>query len=793
MLSNKNIFVAAWIFSFATVSLFATESVRTITGTVRDAEQRPMENAAVYCWNEAGIIGRAASDAEGCFTLNHPADQPLQYVFAVKSGCGLDYVFTDETPGMVERREYGEMGNPAARKQTDGPFSLILDPSRTVKIRMLDPEGSPLEGIRVSPLMEKAEVWFDDWFYRFQKPDAKNMLLFPPGEPVAELVKITGPDGWVEFDCYPEWGCDRHVRFAAADTSSPPRFLPKEMHYRPRTQRPKVIDEVFLVLERAVPVSGTIRLPDGTPVAGCEITKSFRSRLGVAAAADEQGRFVFYLPPNVSFNMNLNTKPVRGEFWTLPEMHELKTGEAGIADLDLTLKKGGRVHGRATAGKNKEPIEGEFMVYWIMKIEDAAHVRNSTFYCGKIDKGLFERVLPPGKYSISVHFQGQDIKTEFEIAENENQAIDLHFAKFEPIQRRTVTLRTVLDEAGEFAVPETDLWFWSDQLGPFHLSEKIKRLSDENGSYRLSAINRSFFVKAISRDGKFGKLQRIEPHQETINIVLEPAATLKLRCVDAEQNPVPGLLLRSSVRRAGTESYNTEGMFSEDRKTNENGEIKYMGLSGGEWDLMYATFTRDDLRRDQVHSMMSLPVWKPVPGETEERTEEVKPAYSGRDEFLQVFYNRYRDTIGSDSSPVEQRFPTFLSAARIDERIPFAFFLSLESPKLQERIEKFFNIVYGDRELLKAYERYTLFGIQTNQKSWNPNEPAGIVEAREFARRRGIDPETIDEPTVCLLDTGGNCRATKKFEDFYSIGIDPETKEDSVNINREVFFGFFKP
>lgn len=789
---NKPVTIGiAGSFFFMAISLVASETARTITGTVRDAENRGLENASVYCWNEDSVTGRTTTDAEGRFTLKHPSDRPLQYVFAIKPGLGLDYVFTDETPGLVERQEYGEPGDPEARKQTDGPFHLTLGPARTVKIRILDPEGRPLENVRVSPLMEKKEGWVYDWLYRFKKPDEKNMLLFPSDESITELVNTTGPDGWIEFDWYPEWACDRHVRIVAVDTVRPPRFLRKEIHYLPRTLRPEIVDEVFMVMERAVPVSGVIRLPDGTPMTDCEITRLYRRQYGLAAKTDEQGRFVFYLPPHVTLGMGLDTKPVNGEFWTLPELQGMKTGETGITDLNLTLEKAGRVYSRVTMGKDKVPIEGGPIHYWIMKIEDTSKIRSTTSYSGTIENDLFERILPPGKYTISLRIREQNAKNEFEIKENEDRAIDLHFAKLESIKRRAVTLRTVLDEAGEFTVPECRLWFRSDRTGPFHLSNEIERHSDENGSYRLSAMNSPFFVKALTRDGKFGKLQRIGPDQQSVHIVLEPTSTLKLRCVDADRKPVPGLLLRCSVRRAGTGPYDSPGLFSENTKTDNNGEIEFTGVAGGERDFMYALFTRDDLRRDQVSSMMLLPSWKPVPGETEQRTEEVKPNYSGKDEFFQVFFNRHIDVVGP--SPLEQRFPTFLSAARIDGRIPFALFLSMESPKLKERIDRFFTIVYEDKELSAAYERHTLLGVRTDSKAWYPDEPACIVEARDFARRHGIDPETIAEPTVCLFDTQGNCLETKRLEDFYSIGTDPETKEESVIVNRDVFFRFFKP
>lgn len=792
---NTSILLLLFLSIICPINIVTSTETRNITGTVVDSQGEPVEGAKVYAWNISETQFVTQSNASGHFTLKYPDNIPLRYLLAIKPGFAFDYCFTDETPGTLEIHEYGPRGNPKARKINDGPFSLVLAPDRKLKIRTLAPEGNPVTGIRVSPSPSNDEYGGKSIFHRdksFDKPGQKNDLPLPP---IPEFVKTSDADGWCHFDWWPGWQTE-YVLFYANDTTSPePRFLPKEIHYKPRTQRKEVVDEAFMVLDRSAHVSGAVRLPDDTPVVGCTIKAStygpYGRQIQSETKTDEQGNYRIAVLPGSSLQMLVVTKPIKGQYWAAPPQFELKPEEKGLTDIDFTLEKAGRIRLRLVAKNDPTPLTNDFLNWWIMKHEEAgAEIRNSTYYTGFDTNGTLEYILPPAKYSAIAHFQRFSPKREFELKAGDNLEIDIPLENYAPEKHREVTLRTVMDDTGDFPVPFSNVKI---RFGNYVLdeSEKSSRKTDENGKLQITARNRDFYVRAMTPDEKFGCVRKIKPDESDVLLVLEPTATLNIRLLDTENRPLAKHSLHysiCSIEVDGGNAYGGNNSFTEYFFTDDEGKATVTLIPGHKYECLYGLLNRDTTKKEYSNVFMYLfGDWKPAPGEKRDIEEKINPIVSPDNEYSTI-YSDYYDYSGY--SPLEQRFWTFISECRIDEKTPVVLFSSAYSgPKLRKKHALFFRGVYDDPELDTIFKKIYLFGADTDTTPWEDGT-VPMIETRPFAVRHGVNEKNIEEPLLCIFDYAGNCVTMKKFEKFYSVKTDAKTQEETVEINKPVLVEF---
>jgi hypothetical protein len=133
--------------------------------TVVDAEGKPVEGAFVGA-GTGYICGK--TDAQGRFTYLYDKRLGAGNVFAFKPGVGFDFI--DQTHFAVE----GHFDIDKLPPCTNGPFHFKLD-GKTVKVRVVDEDGRPVEGATVQPQVifsEHSVHGFafgslrDDWDYR---------------------------------------------------------------------------------------------------------------------------------------------------------------------------------------------------------------------------------------------------------------------------------------------------------------------------------------------------------------------------------------------------------------------------------------------------------------------------------------------------------------------------------------------------------------------------------------------------------------------------------------------------
>jgi hypothetical protein len=184
-----------------------------LTGVVVDAQGQPAAGVAVYLSSldrvdgEHLTLGRTTSDGKGQFRLAIPAAGrkgvgiSFPTVWADRPGTSLGIALLRTAAARVE-------GGPQAR--ADAPIKLTLGSSEPVSVRVLDPQGQPIDGARVSPVYVEREE--------------KGLLSFGavyhlpiPAEIAGRLAVTTDAHGIAKVADLPSGG----LRYARVET---PRF-----------------------------------------------------------------------------------------------------------------------------------------------------------------------------------------------------------------------------------------------------------------------------------------------------------------------------------------------------------------------------------------------------------------------------------------------------------------------------------------------------------------------------------------------------------------------------------------
>ena len=183
-------------------------------------------------------IASSRSNEQGNCTLRVPAEAPLQDIYAFKSGQGLDYL----TFPKADRATTADLPQPPDLSR---PVTMKLIGARRSVIKLVDPKGQPIAGVRVSP-----------WY--FQKPEWRHGDdLNIDG--VQGFEKKSDSKGVVVFDWIPSWD----KQYLIFWPSGGDRWTRSRIIWQPDIQPA----EKTLQLQRTVPIRGQVRHADGRPAA----------------------------------------------------------------------------------------------------------------------------------------------------------------------------------------------------------------------------------------------------------------------------------------------------------------------------------------------------------------------------------------------------------------------------------------------------------------------------------------------------------------------------------------------
>ena len=233
----------------------ATAAESRLTGRVVDAEtQSGIEGATVELANAGGGQGyfRARTDARGAFALERiPSER--WYALTVSAGGYAEFVI-------------GSWQFPAAQRGAE--VVVPLDRAGSIEVRLTGSDGrTPLSGAQVAVRSERA----NDWWLGYRPPPAP---VFSDAQGVARFADLT--------------------RGAWTVTAEAPERMPFEA--RRVAVRCGEVTPVSARLSRPAYLSGTVRLADGTPVAGVTVTARGPAE-GVGTSAADGSFTLGGLPP----------------------------------------------------------------------------------------------------------------------------------------------------------------------------------------------------------------------------------------------------------------------------------------------------------------------------------------------------------------------------------------------------------------------------------------------------------------------------------------------------------------
>ena len=308
-----------------------------IFGTVTDEAGAPVEGAIVGGTWDIPYPSVTKSDKDGNFRFAYPEDgqRTLNQVFAIHKELGMDYVETGEGRRRV--------ADTLPENVKDGPFSLKLAKWQTFRIRVVDEHQTPLPGIEVY-----------SWLPRKTDVPSINLGALPN-----RLFRVaTDAQGIAEVPSISE------RMYYHADPPDEGILMPDGNRlflinaYEFWTDLDKSNAIPTMKMKRRENVKGTVKLPDGTPVAWTMITISRHNACGHGLAwTNAKGEFNLNRPADELFDIGVESK-----LGATPGVFAFDTGD-GIEEkrLDFVLEKGIRLHG-TVYNPDGTPSEK----YWIL-------------------------------------------------------------------------------------------------------------------------------------------------------------------------------------------------------------------------------------------------------------------------------------------------------------------------------------------------------------------------------------------------------------------------------------------
>ena len=376
---------------------------RIFTGMVVDAEGKPVAGAVVGSSFDPPLV-LAETDEKGRFEY-YDYENPIESLFAFKDGVGGAAI----CPDYDDPKDKWKAMNPEGReewkkreKHNNGPFTLQLSKGEAISVRVVDPEGNPVEGVWVAPTSFSTD-------YRY----TKEVRGWNTWWMTSRLNKKTDRNGTARFDSLPTEGYDMVCFDAFGDDpriekeSKSNHFGSGNAVWRKHTKN----NDIVVSLPKQVMVEGSVRTADGSPPP----TRMQISVIGSSGWSscgpwtDYAGNFSF----PVKANEAISVQPI-SDFRNSPNIGVAKarlnvpvgSGRAPAPRFDFVLGEGTRVFG--TISKDGEKTDsGKTYV----NIFDAAYDKKDGdlemsrlfVLCDIDEKGEYEARLPDGVYRFEVN------------------------------------------------------------------------------------------------------------------------------------------------------------------------------------------------------------------------------------------------------------------------------------------------------------------------------------------------------------------------------------------------------
>jgi protocatechuate 3,4-dioxygenase beta subunit len=251
----------------------------TITGSVLDENGQPLHQAWIAAKSDGKQVTSARSDEKGCFVLKVPQGGAFD----------LEFIGVTSARVIIELGAYTGGPQRAQAGARDVVLRLkrrVLEHDRTLRVRVVEPDGAPAAGVLV--LAGRARTKTDS-------------------------------DGVAEFTGLPNTSIGVNAHSPPSRTD---RVHPNALTLVPAGQ------EVMLAFRAAATISGVVLMPDGTPAVGANIEIRQSNRLRYHYHSDHQGSFTAAVaadePGPWTVHAELRGKGLKGR------AKEVCTGAAGL-------------------------------------------------------------------------------------------------------------------------------------------------------------------------------------------------------------------------------------------------------------------------------------------------------------------------------------------------------------------------------------------------------------------------------------------------------------------------------
>jgi beta-lactamase regulating signal transducer with metallopeptidase domain/protocatechuate 3,4-dioxygenase beta subunit len=687
---------------------------RSVDVQVVDAAGKPVPDAIVGAVASCRGIATGHSDTRGNCTLRIPTEHPLEDIYALKSGLGMDY-----------------LSFPTAYSDTSGDLPpppdlsrrviLKLTGAKTVRIKLVDPEGRPVEGVGLFP-----------WL--FQKPEFGSRNCLNIGG-VNDSSARTDSAGVAVFDWIPTWDKQSIVFWPHGGD----RWTTNRIEWKPgKDSAVKVVR-----LQRLVPVRGQVRHADGRPAADVTIETmgnhpDYEPGVGFTRT-DDEGRFEIPLPPYQTYLI-----AVYDNRWTAaPRAGIVVKPDTPIEDIDFQLLKSPtRLHGQLTLGPDKKPWPGQ-QIRITQFLRDEKSPSLCVIRWATTDaEGRYSFAVGPGNYTVwSSEPTGEQKVT---VTDQKELVCNLHA----PYKSRGMTTFHVVDQNNPpRPVPQAKVI----GISISSLSYDLRATTNDKGWVRVERALGKMMVVAYSKDRKLAGSRTILGEDADVTIPLQPAGAAKGQLIDA---PTGKILANRSVRYEVYYHYeipnNNSGMggscLIESVKTDADGRFNITDLVPG---LTYKLSVPlpDGSEPAAGHQPDSIGTIAAKSGETVDLDHA-----KSRGEMLP---NEAMAVALANRDPVDKRMAEWADEAKNRNKRTLIIFWTHDASQLLQATTH--------DDYTKRFADYYVISSQCDR------EPFDAARAT-FADKWGLKPSKQPWPLFCILDDDGKTFVVKDTEDFVKNG-----------------------
>jgi protocatechuate 3,4-dioxygenase beta subunit len=686
--------------------------------TVVDAAGAGIEGATVAASSEYTKVGQARTDTAGKATLRIPADATPQYVAALKSGAGLDYVAFWQAYDTARTDPYRLEPNHA------GPLNFVLNGARTVVVKVVDRDGGPLAGVRVYP-----------WY--FQKP--KKGADLNSGLP--DFNRVTDANGVAEFDYIPADNQGKINFWTRLDGyCTPDRCL-----VEPKAERTETVATLYPM----VSVTGTTVDEQGRPVGDADVrvigeSYAFDRFSGQTKAADD-GSFEILVYPDMYYMFAADHEKLASP------PHMMMIGREQLDNVRIVMQPGTRFYGQFTAGPDKSPVAKASVSLIQTDNESYYKLPSDKKFPGPTvgrkgiqlqshrnvttdDQGRFEFFAAPGGNYLIRAFGPPNFE-QTKIGPLPEGEMEYNLYTPEDATPKFIKGRVVLRDKPETTVPEVILSGRPVGWENLRVGEGV---SDKQGNFTVRRGKLDLYLHGETADKSLRGFVLVPAGEQTATLAVGPTASARGVLVDSSGQPAAGRQLEFGVRidnPEGTFSYNFGGQAT----TTDDGSFELLGLIPGHtYQVNVANeFTPEGYARS----------WESVGKVAAERAERVDIGkLQLRPPRVQKTWKDFVAEAFAKPEPLPQRLETARTNARLTHQHVLVLLAAPDAPVAQQFLRPRFDYENENEAFMTALADFALLVVNARTDEKN---------ARAWAMQNHVAWPDAAGMTLAILDHDG--------------------------------------